>query len=164
MVTIRLARHGGKKLPFYHVTVADRAAKRDGRFIERVGFFNPMARGGEVSLRIDLERVDHWLSVGAQPSLRVKQLVAKARKGEALSGEREGSPSHIESPVAAGSDETEQVEAVAEQAEAGEEATAEAAALEGGDAPAEDATPESAAQEDATQEDAVPEPKQDAEQ
>ncbi|MYF09637.1 MAG: 30S ribosomal protein S16, partial [Gammaproteobacteria bacterium] len=75
MVTIRLARHGAKKNPFYHITVADRRAKRDGRFIERVGFFNPLARGREEALRVDLERVDHWLAEGAKPSDRVRQLI-----------------------------------------------------------------------------------------
>lgn len=80
MVTIRLARHGGKKKPFYHVTVAERSAKRDGRFIERVGFYNPVARGQEEELRINLARVDYWLSTGAQPTERVGQLVARWRK------------------------------------------------------------------------------------
>ena len=80
MVTIRLARHGGKKKPFYHLTVAEKSAKRDGRFIERVGFYNPIARGQEEKLRVDLERVDFWLSIGAQPSERVKGLVAEWRK------------------------------------------------------------------------------------
>lgn len=79
MVTIRLARHGAKKSPFYHVTVADHAAKRDGRFVERVGFFNPVAKGGAEKLRLDLDRIDYWLSVGAQPSDRVKQLIKQAR-------------------------------------------------------------------------------------
>ena len=79
MVTIRLARHGSKKHPFYHITVADRAAKRDGRFIERVGFFNPVAQGQNEELRVDLERIDHWLAVGAQPSEMVKKLVKRAR-------------------------------------------------------------------------------------
>ncbi len=80
MVTIRLARHGAKKSPFFHVTVADRAAKRDGRFIERVGFYNPVARGQEERMRIDLDRVDHWLSVGAQPTERARQLIDTARR------------------------------------------------------------------------------------
>ena len=80
MVTIRLARHGGKKKPFYHVTVAERSAKRDGRFIERVGFYNPVARGQEEELRIDLDRLDYWLSTGAQPTDRVRQLVGRWRK------------------------------------------------------------------------------------
>jgi len=80
VVTIRLARHGGKKKPFYHVTVAERSAKRDGRFIERVGFYNPVARGQEEELRIDLERLEYWLSTGAQPTDRVRQLVTRWRK------------------------------------------------------------------------------------
>lgn len=84
MVTIRLARHGAKKNPFYHVTVTDRAAPRDGRFIERVGFFNPVARGHSEGLRIDLGRVDHWLSVGAQPSERVRKLIKRARAEDAV--------------------------------------------------------------------------------
>ena len=79
MVTIRLARHGAKKNPFYHITVADRAASRDGRFVERVGFYNPVAQGQAEVLRVDLARVDHWLSVGAQPSDMVKKLIKKAR-------------------------------------------------------------------------------------
>ena len=83
MVTIRLARHGGKKKPFYHVTVAERSAKRDGRFIERVGFYNPVARGQEEELWINLERVDYWLSTGAQPTDRVSQLVGHWRKIQA---------------------------------------------------------------------------------
>lgn len=80
MVTIRLARHGAKKRPFYHLTVADKSAKRDGRFIERVGFFNPLAKGDEQRLRVDLDRIDYWLSVGAQPSERVNQLIGTARR------------------------------------------------------------------------------------
>lgn len=83
MVTIRLARHGAKKNPFYHVTVTDRAAPRDGRFIERVGFFNPLAKGHGEALRIDLGRVDHWLAVGAQPSDRVRSLIKRARAAQA---------------------------------------------------------------------------------
>ena len=89
MVTIRLARHGGKKHPFYHVTVAEKTAKRDGRFIERLGFFNPLARGGEEELRIDLERADHWLSVGAQPTERAAQLIARCRKAQATAADVE---------------------------------------------------------------------------
>ena len=80
MVTIRLARHGAKKSPFYHVTVAEKSAKRDGRFIERIGFYNPIARGADVPLRIDLARFDHWLANGAQPTERVRQLAAEVRR------------------------------------------------------------------------------------
>ena len=79
MVTIRLARHGSKKSPFYHITVAERSAKRDGRFVERVGFFNPVAKGPSETLRVDLNRVDYWLSVGAKPSEMVTRLVRRAR-------------------------------------------------------------------------------------
>ncbi len=83
MVTIRLARHGAKKTPFYHITVADRSASRDGRFIERVGFYNPVAKGQSEMLRVDLDRVDYWLGVGAQPSDVVKNLIKQARKNAA---------------------------------------------------------------------------------
>ena len=78
MVTIRLARGGAKKRPFYHLTVADKRNARDGRFIERVGFFNPTARGQEEKLRVDLERVAFWQSKGAQLSERVCKLVKDA--------------------------------------------------------------------------------------
>jgi len=80
MVTIRLARHGSKKNPFYHITVAERSAGRDGRFVERLGFYNPVAKGNEEELRVNLERVQYWISVGAQPTDKVKRLVARARK------------------------------------------------------------------------------------
>ncbi len=75
MVTIRLARGGSKKRPFFHLTVTDSRKPRNGRFIERVGFFNPIARGQEERLRVDAERVDYWVSHGAQVSERVAALV-----------------------------------------------------------------------------------------
>lgn len=80
MVTIRLARGGSKKRPFYHLTVTDSRNTRDGRFIERVGFFNPVARGQEQRLKVDLARVEHWQAQGAQCSDRVRQLVKEAAK------------------------------------------------------------------------------------
>ena len=80
MVTIRLARGGSKKRPFYHITVADSRKARDSRFIERVGFFNPVARGQEERLRLDNERVDYWVSQGAQVSDRVKSLVKESKQ------------------------------------------------------------------------------------
>jgi len=83
MVTIRLARHGSKKSPFYHITVAERDARRDGRFVERLGFYNPVAKGQSEKLRVDLARLDYWLGVGAQPSDVVRSLVAQARKNAA---------------------------------------------------------------------------------
>ena len=74
MVTIRLSRGGAKKKPFYHVTVSDSRRSRDGRFIERIGFFNPVARGMEEKLRLDLDRMAYWRSQGAQVSPRVAAL------------------------------------------------------------------------------------------
>ena len=75
MVTIRLARSGAKKRPFFHVVVTDSRNRRDGRYIERIGFFNPIAVGEEVRLRIDAERVQHWVSKGARASDRVAKLL-----------------------------------------------------------------------------------------
>lgn len=75
MVTIRLARGGAKKRPFYHIVVTDSRSRRDGRYIERVGFFNPQAKGSEVRLNIDQSRVDHWVGQGAQTSDRVGKLL-----------------------------------------------------------------------------------------
>ncbi len=83
MVTIRLSRGGAKKRPFYHIVVTDSRNKRDGRFIERLGFFNPVARGAEETLRIDNERVEHWLSQGAKVSDRVSQLLKQGAKAAA---------------------------------------------------------------------------------
>jgi small subunit ribosomal protein S16 len=79
MVKIRMSRGGAKKKPFYHIVVTDSRKARDGRNIERLGFFNPVARGQEERLRLDLERVDYWTGVGAQVSDRVKTLVSEAR-------------------------------------------------------------------------------------
>ena len=75
MVVIRLARGGSKKRPFYHIVVADQRFKRDGRYIERIGFFNPVARGKEEKLRLNRDRVTHWVEKGAQMSVRVGTLV-----------------------------------------------------------------------------------------
>ena len=80
MVTIRLSRGGSKKRPFYHLTVADSRKARNSRYIESVGFFNPIARGGEERLRVDLERVEYWCGQGAQLSDRVSSLVKEASK------------------------------------------------------------------------------------
>ena len=83
MVTIRLTRGGSKKRPFYHLVVTDSRNKRDGRFIERLGFFNPIARGNEERLRIDSERLNHWVSQGAQLTDRVVTLAKEASKQQA---------------------------------------------------------------------------------
>lgn len=84
MVVIRLARRGSKKNPFYNIVVADQRRSRDGRFIERVGFYNPMARGSAQRLELAQERVQYWISKGAQPSDRVCKLVKEATSGETI--------------------------------------------------------------------------------
>ena len=80
MVTIRLARGGSKKRPFYQVVVTDSRNPRDGRFIERVGFFNPIAQGKAEELRLDLDRVNYWVGLGATVSDRVNTLIKQAQK------------------------------------------------------------------------------------
>lgn len=83
MVTIRLARAGAKKRPYYHVVATEKSSSRDGRFIERVGYYNPNARGNEKKLVLNLERVEFWRGNGAQISDRVAHLVKIAPKAEA---------------------------------------------------------------------------------
>ena len=83
MVVIRLARGGSHKRPFYHVVAADSRKRRDGRFIERLGFFNPVARGADPELRLSMDRVDYWTGVGAQVSPRVAQLVKSFQSRQA---------------------------------------------------------------------------------
>ncbi len=83
MVMIRLARGGAVRRPFYHIVVTNRRGRRDGRYIERLGFYNPVATGQETELKVDLERADYWLSQGAQTSERVAQLLKAYRKAQA---------------------------------------------------------------------------------
>jgi small subunit ribosomal protein S16 len=83
MVSIRLSRAGAKKQPFYHVVITDSRNRRDGRYIERVGYFNPIGKDHEENLRIDIGRVDHWIGLGAQPSERVASLLKVHRKAQA---------------------------------------------------------------------------------
>ena len=86
MLTIRLARAGAKKRPFFHITVADSRKPRDGRFVERIGYFNPISSGKEVRLEINQDRIDYWLSQGAQVSDRVLTLIKE--KNEKLLSEQ----------------------------------------------------------------------------
>ena len=83
MVTIRLSRGGAKKAPFYHVVATDSRNRRDGRYLERLGYYNPMARGAAVGTNIDLSRVDYWVGNGAQMSDRVKHIIKLYRKAQA---------------------------------------------------------------------------------
>jgi small subunit ribosomal protein S16 len=85
MVVIRLSRGGSKKRPFYSITVGDQRRSPTGRFIERIGFYNPNARGSEEQLRLNLERAAHWVGLGAQPSDRVANLIKQAEKAAAAS-------------------------------------------------------------------------------
>ena len=79
MVVIRMARGGAKNRPFYNVVVADSRMPRDGRFIERLGFYNPKASEKEPKFRLALDRVDHWVKHGAQPSAAVKKLIKRGK-------------------------------------------------------------------------------------
>lgn len=81
MLRIRLTRHGAKKDPHYRVVVAEKRSPRDGRFIEVVGYYNPALK--PVRLHLDLERIDFWITRGAQPSETVRALVQRVRKGAA---------------------------------------------------------------------------------
>lgn len=83
MVTIRLSRGGAKKQPFYHIVATDSRARRDGRYIERLGYYNPVARGEARPVDVNLERVDYWVGVGAQMSERVGKILKQYRKEHA---------------------------------------------------------------------------------
>ena len=133
MLTIRLARSGAKKRPFYHISVADTRMPRDGRFVERVGYYNPIASGQEVRLEVDVERIDYWISKGAQPSERVLSLLKQNKE----------TPQQTEKRLA--DKEAKRVKKLAQKVAAKEaEAAPEEAAEE---APAEEAAPEEAAEE-----------------
>ena len=88
MVTIRLSRGGSKKRPFYAITVADSRRAPIKKFIERIGFYNPNAKGADEMLRIDLDRVKYWVSVGAQPTERVSALIKQLEKASEKSVEK----------------------------------------------------------------------------
>ena len=135
MLTIRLARAGAKKRPFFHITVADSRKPRDGRFIERVGFFNPISKGKEVRLEIDQERLDYWLSQGANISDRVKTLIKENNETPEEKEKREGKK------------EKRRLRKLVKRAEA--KASDEPAALAEEAAPAEEVAEEAPAEEEA---------------
>ncbi len=146
MVTIRLARGGAKKRPFYGIMVADQRRSPRGRFIERIGFFNPRAIGGEERLRIDTDRVDYWVSKGAQPSDRVATLLKEFAKGpEAIEAEKAKLAERAEAKAKASA--AAEAEAVKAQEVADSQAKADAEA-----AAAEQASEEASAEEAAVEE------------
>lgn len=148
MVTIRLSRGGAKKQPFYHIVATDSRARRDGRYIERLGFYNPVARSSAEPVRIDLERVDHWVSNGALMSDRVKSIVKSYRRHGAEDPTVEARAKRKLARKAA------KKAANAAPVEAEEEVAAEEAAAE--EAPAEEAPKEEAAT-DTSSDEAAPE-------
>ena len=83
MVSIRLSRGGAKKSPFYHIVATDSRARRDGRYIERLGYYNPIARGAAAEVQLDIDRLEYWISVGGQMSDRVQKVVKDHRKSVA---------------------------------------------------------------------------------
>ena len=142
MVIIRLARSGAKKNPYYFITVADERRPRDGSFIERLGFFNPMAKGQEERLRLDLDKLNEWVSKGAQVSDRVNNLVKEAKL----------TPEELEAKMAA-----KKAKADAKKAAINEKLAKEAEAKAAEEAPAEEeAAPveEAAAEETPAEEEA----------
>ncbi|SFV82072.1 SSU ribosomal protein S16p [hydrothermal vent metagenome] len=157
MVKIRLARGGAKKKPFYSIVATDSRKRRDSGYIERIGYFNPVARGQEVRLTIEEDRLDYWTSKGAQISDRVKQLV-KEFKDPSIREKRVAAQDVRAAAVAAKlaaeakakADEEAKAEAEAKAAEAAEAkaaAEAEAAAAAEAEAPAEESTEEEKAAE-----------------
>ena len=145
MVKIRLARSGAKKNPYYFITVADKRKPRDGSFIERLGFFNPSAKGQEERLRVDNEKIDLWLSKGAQLSSRVKALIAESKlTPEEVQAKVDAKKAKADAKKAAIAEKLAQEEADAAAEEAAEEAPAEEAAEE---APAEEVAEEAPAEE-----------------
>jgi len=151
MVVVRLAKSGAKKNPYYFITVADSRKPRDGAFIERLGFFNPSAKGSEERMRFNVDRLDHWISQGAQLSDKVKELAKDARL----------SPDDLQAKLDAKKDRrVQKKEAIKAQKIAELEAKAKEAAEEEAvaeEAPAEEAPAEEApAEEEPVAEEAAP--------
>ena len=157
MVVIRLSRAGAKKRPFYHICVSDRRNKRDGKFIERIGFYNPIAKPTEEKIRFDDERYDHWLSVGAKPSDTVLMLLKRSKMSEEEINKIEEKKVEQLQRKKQEAILKKQEEATKEEAPA--EAPAEEAAAE--EAPAEEAPAEEAPAEEAPAEEKESEDKED---
>ena len=159
MVIIRLSRGGSKKTPFYNVVVADSRNRRDGRFIERIGFYNPMAKIGTEALRIDNERVTHWKGHGALLSDSVNRLVKLHLKGpEAIVALKKKDADKVEARKAKeAAKKAEELKAAMDAKEAEEKAKAAEAEAAAAAAPAPEAAPVEAAPEVAPVETAAPE-------
>ena len=163
MVVIRLSRAGAKKRPFYHICVSDRRNKRDGRFIERIGFYNPIAKDTEEKIRFDTERYEHWVSVGAKPSDTVMMLLKRSKMSDEdiqkiednklAQKQKRKEKEILEKQEAAAAEET------VEEAEAAEDAPAEAEVAE--DAPVEEAPAEAEVAAEASTEETQSEEKKD---
>lgn len=125
MVVIRLSRGGSNKSPFYHIVAADRRFARDGRYLERLGRFNPLARGQEKRLEIVSERVDHWVKMGAQASDRVKFLLSEFTRTDVVAAPRKSELKKAQQEAA-----QKAAFAAKQKAEAEEKAAAKAAAAE----------------------------------
>jgi len=146
-ITIRLSRGGAKKQPFYHIVATDSRSRRDGRYIERLGFFNPVARSTAEPVRLDLERVDYWVGHGAQMSDRVKKIVKTYRKHgaddpNANKREERKAARKAKARADAASAAAVEEEATAEPEEAAADAAAESVAEEAPAAEAEAKEPE----------------------
>ena len=139
MVVIRLSRAGAKKRPFYHICVSDRRNKRDGRFIERIGFYNPIAKDSEEKIRFDNERYEHWTSVGAKPSDTVLMLLKRSKMTDEEIQKLEDKKTARQEKKKQEKILKQQEEAAKEEAEAAAEAPAEEAAEAPAEAPAEEA-------------------------
>ena len=172
MVVVRLAKSGAKKNPYYFITVADSRKPRDGGYIERLGFFNPSAKGSEERLRFNLERFDHWVTQGAQASDKVSELVKDARlspedlqaKLEAKKAKRTEKKEILaaqkvaELAAQAEADAKEEAEAAPEAEVAEEAAPAEEEAAPAEEEAAPEAEVAEAAEEAPAEEEAAPEP------
>ncbi len=144
-VKIRLARGGAKKRPFYHVVAADIRAPRDGKYIERLGFFNPMvAKDAEDRTRLNVERIQYWLKEGAQPTLRVQKLLAEAGLMEKPAIPTKQTKQHLPKAKA-----QERLAEKEEKAKAAAEAAAEAEAAPAVEEAAQEAPAEEAPAEEA---------------
>jgi len=154
MVVIRLSRGGAKKAPFYHIVATDKRSRRDGRFIERLGYFNPVARGQETRLELNKERLEHWLNHGAQPSERVANLIKAFKKDPEAAAKAGATMIELKREQQANAEAAaKKAAAAAKKAEAEAKAKEEAeAAAAADDAAKEEAAPTEKAAEEASKE------------